>query len=711
MRATRRRPRSTPRRAGPRRSRWTIATRSTPNRAAISSAIVAERGERHRLERLVFERVHGPAGVPRGLGLLARRGRPGRGPRPPEEPDHGAVLGERQLVRELGEDGRRERRLAELDDPARVAGAPPDTGGIIATSSPSASTVVGVGVLAVPREAHRRPPGREDREAAPRAPPRPPRRPTPSASSSVTSRVPASSRWTANSRTRTRMRHGRPRRSRSTAPRGDEQAVADRQDRGREARVGEDRGVEGAQRRGVRVTRLDRPGARDATAPQDVVGGDERARREPPDERLEVRLVFGLERVDEDEVERAVELRVVGGRREGLERGRVDDRDPLVRRCRPGATSRGRGRSARGPGRSSRSCRRPAGRAPATASSSRRRCRPRRSAAGRRPARTAPARRRGRRSGCRAARRRPRSRRGPAAAAAPAIRSSRDRRRPGSRSGRSCSSRPPRREGRRRNRGRRRGSSRPRSSPTLIYSNPVADSIDRVRAVWTDAQQTMSGKISPTISRSQTNSAHGPTSDENGATSAGPAPVAVHATNSTTWSATTASRTRASRMSGASGQLRRDEVPVAEDHRREHAADGRADDRELDEQGDRAERPVAPGQRPEHERRDRGGDRTRSRRATPRHRPRPTERRSRARRAPRTARAPHDAARPRPGRRRPASPPGSPAARRPRSRRGPRSRARTAPRSAGSRASRSSGGGAARSPRTSRAPDRSARSS
>ena len=59
--------------------------------------------------------------------------------------------------------------------------------------------------------------------------------------------------------------------------------------------------------------------------------------------------------------------------------------------------------------------------------------------------------------------------------------------------------------------------------PTLIYNNPVADSIERVRAVWTDAQHTMSGKIRPTISRSQTNSAHGPTSDENGGTSAGPA--------------------------------------------------------------------------------------------------------------------------------------------------------------------------------------------
>src|SRR6476660_2173357 len=88
-----------------------------------------------------------------------------------------------------------------------------------------------------------------------------------------------------------------------------------------------------------------------------------------------------------------------------------------------------------------------------------------------------------------------------------------------------------------------------------MYSRPVADSIDRERAVWTDAQQTTNGKISPTIRRSHTKRAHGPTSDENGATSAGPAPVAVQATNSTTWATTTASSTRASRIRGASGSL------------------------------------------------------------------------------------------------------------------------------------------------------------
>ena len=54
-----------------------------------------------------------------------------------------------------------------------------------------------------------------------------------------------------------------------------------------------------------------------------------------------------------------------------------------------------------------------------------------------------------------------------------------------------------------------------------MYSRPVADSIERVLAVWIAAHETISGNTSPTTSRSQTNSAHGPTSAENG-----PPPVA-----------------------------------------------------------------------------------------------------------------------------------------------------------------------------------------
>ena len=61
-----------------------------------------------------------------------------------------------------------------------------------------------------------------------------------------------------------------------------------------------------------------------------------------------------------------------------------------------------------------------------------------------------------------------------------------------------------------------------------MYWRPVADSIERVRAVWTAAHDTTSGKIRPTMSRSQTNSAYGPVRAANGATSgragAGPDP-------------------------------------------------------------------------------------------------------------------------------------------------------------------------------------------
>ena len=57
-----------------------------------------------------------------------------------------------------------------------------------------------------------------------------------------------------------------------------------------------------------------RPRAGDAAAPQDVVGGDERAGREAVGERLEVRLVLGLERIDEDQVERPGERRIAAPR-------------------------------------------------------------------------------------------------------------------------------------------------------------------------------------------------------------------------------------------------------------------------------------------------------------------------------------------------------------------------------------------------------------
>ena len=254
-----------------------------------------------------------------------------------------------------------------------------------------------LGVVAVAGEAHRRPARREHRMPRGDGIPgiaRRSRRPAARAGPRASRRARAGSRR--GGRGRGRALSGPSARSAvaSATEAGEEEPVADRQDRRLEPRIGEDRRVERAERARVRL----RPGrVDDAAAPEDVVGDDERARRQPRDERLEIALVLRLQGVDEGEVERPGERRLPG--RERLERLGVDDRDPLVRRSRPRATSPGRDRSATDRGRSSRSSRRPAGPSPATASSSRTPCRPRRSGAGRRPAPRAPGRSRGRRSG------------------------------------------------------------------------------------------------------------------------------------------------------------------------------------------------------------------------------------------------------------------------------------------------------------------------
>src|SRR3954469_10402992 len=97
-------------------------------------------------------------------------------------------------------------------------------------------------------------------------------------SSSGTSRVPASSRWIAKSRTRTRIVPTFASAAASAAEAGDEEPIAKRQDRGVEPRIAQDRRIEFAQ--GRRVLVRDRR-IRDAAAPQDVVGDDQGARREP----------------------------------------------------------------------------------------------------------------------------------------------------------------------------------------------------------------------------------------------------------------------------------------------------------------------------------------------------------------------------------------------------------------------------------------------
>src|SRR5258706_3889493 len=114
----------------------------------------------------------------------------------------------------------------------------------------------------------------------------------PAASSSATSRVPASSRWMA--KRRTRIRTGS---SRAGVPGGDEQAVADRQDGADEVGVGQHLGTERAEGVGP-VAWSGRPRARRPAAPEDVVSDDEGAGSEPRPKRLEIRRGFRLERVD-----------------------------------------------------------------------------------------------------------------------------------------------------------------------------------------------------------------------------------------------------------------------------------------------------------------------------------------------------------------------------------------------------------------------------
>ena len=129
-----------------------------------------------------------------------------------------------------------------------------------------------------------------------------------------------------------------------------------------------------------------------------------------------------------------------------------------------------------------------------------------------------------------------------------------------------------------------RGEDRPGAIvPTLMYSRPVADSIDRAAPSGARPTRRRAGTSSPTISRSQTNSAQGRLRAANGPPAAGPVPDPTH--------------TRTARPGGRRLQNRRarpgraapraapgHEVPVAEDHRREDAAGGRREDHELEQE-------------------------------------------------------------------------------------------------------------------------------
>ncbi len=127
------------------------------------------------------------------------------------------------------------------------------------------------------------------------------------------------------------------------------------------------------------------------------------------------------------------------------------------------------------------------------------------------------------------------------------------------------------------------GSSRPRSIPTLMYSSPVADSIERVRAVWTDAQTRPAGRPAR---RSGAARRTAPTARR--ATRTARRRPARRPSRPTPRTARPGRRPRQQRPGEQDqrrlGQLGRHQVPVAQDHRREDPADRRADDGQLDEQ-------------------------------------------------------------------------------------------------------------------------------
>src|SRR6185503_7902990 len=346
-------------------------------------------------------------------------------------------------------------------------------------------------------------------------------------------------------------------RPRSRSQRRDQQPVADRQHRGLELGIVREAPTDLSEL-GRAITVAGRSGTGRPAAPEDVVGDDERAGGEARSEGIEVARVLRLQGVDEGKVERALERRPGG--REGVQRRGIDDRDPRVRNARLAPERPG-----------------PIGPVPVGIDGHDRsglalpECGPQRRVADRgadldRPpspdgedgehAPTVPvedrdALRRGRglhlqehrvwraRGGldpvevlvpgrpaslhsrhAHALRRcdpvdqtrRPAPKYSPAARIVPAA-----------------------------------------MVPTLMYSRPVADSIDRVRAVWTAAQLTINGKTRPTSRRSQTNNAQGPASAANAGVPPGPAPTAIHATKSASCAASAMASQRDSRTRGASG--------------------------------------------------------------------------------------------------------------------------------------------------------------
>ena len=130
--------------------------------------------------------------------------------------------------------------------------------------------------------------------------------------------------------------------------------------------------------------------------------------------------------------------------------------------------------------------------------------------------------------------------------------------------------------------------------PTLMYSRPVADSIDRDRAVWIAAQLTMSGKTRPTSRRSQTNSAHGPTSAAKAGDPCGPGAEPEPRHEQRELHGQREREPAREPHERRLGQPRRHEVPVAEDHRGPDAAEHRREGERARRAAGRSPRPPPP---------------------------------------------------------------------------------------------------------------------
>ena len=145
--------------------------------------------------------------------------------------------------------------------------------------------------------------------------------------------------------------------------------------------------------------------------------------------------------------------------------------------------------------------------------------------------------------------------------------------------------------------------------PTLMYRSPVADSIERVSAVLTAAQQTIKREHEPhdQAQPDEQRQVAGERAERRTARGSGTRPDPGHEQDEL--HADDGQQRARQQDQRRLGELRRHEIPVAQDHRREDAAGRGGQHGQLDEQAQRPERPATPGERAAHERQDPGPER------------------------------------------------------------------------------------------------------